>query len=117
MSYDENDALQDEYDSYLVNEFPKELHENAIKGYLGVYGDAIDERLNRLQTVAEEFLKQGLHDFSIVAASTAMEIIIKYFCIKPLVEGAFLSELWAAELSKKIVDSRIADNRGLFQTI
>ena len=117
MSYDYSDEMEDTYSDYMANEYPIKVHEDAIRYYLGVHGDAIDKKLDRLQKTANEFIKQGVYDFALVVTGTALEIIIKYFCVKPLVEGAFLSELWASELAKRLIDIRIAENRGLFVKI
>jgi hypothetical protein len=89
------------------------MHEDSIRSYLGSNGDAIDARLDRLQGKAEELHRLSYYDDAVVNCATAIEITIKYFCVKPIVEGAFLSELWATQLSKWIVDVRPADQRRL----
>ena len=117
MGYDEWDAQRDAdeeaYADYLAYEYPNERHEGAIRYFLGVYGDAIDERLNRLQKDADHLINLGMFGSALVLCATGIEIIIKYFCVKPIVEGAFLSELWASELSSKIIGNRSSDQQKL----
>lgn len=107
MSWDE--IAEEQY----WEQVPKDLHEEAVRTYLGENGDAIDERVSTLRSNAKDLLAASFPGPSIVASVTAMEVMIQYFCIRPLVQGAFLSDLIAFEVAERIIPSRGADARTL----
>jgi hypothetical protein len=90
---------------------PKQLHEEAVWSYLGVYGDAIEARVKGLANMAQTLHEGGFYGPSIVVSATAIEIMIAYFCVRPMVEGAFVSEAWAECLARWVVETRPADQR------
>ena len=96
---------------------PKQLHEEAVWSYLGVYGDAIEDRVKRLITTAHEMHKSGFYGPSLTTSVTAIEVMIAYFCLRPMVEGAFLSELWADILAKWVIGVRRKDQSGILVRI
>lgn len=92
---------------------PTDLHEDSIRNYLGSNGDAIDGRVSTLKEMAEKLLASDFVSPSIVASVTAIELMIQYFCIRPLVQGVFLSDLIAFEVAERIIPSRAAQTRNL----
>lgn len=105
---------EDDY-SWAEEEFIEESlkgisHENA-KMYLGTYGDAVDVRVQGCLKEAEELLASGHAGPALCSAATAIELMIRYLLLRPLVQGAFLSDEWAALLAHRIVSGRSADDR------
>lgn len=96
---------------------PTDLHENSIRDYLGTNGDAIDDRVATLKAIAEKLLASDFTGPSIVASVTAIELMIQYFCIRPLVQGVFLSDLIAFEVAERIIPSRAAHARTLLMPL
>jgi hypothetical protein len=96
---------------------PKQLHEQAVWSYLGVYGDAIEARVKGLAAMARALHESGFYGPSIAVSVTTIEIMIEYFCVRPMVEGAFVSEDWADCLAKWVVKTRPSDQREILVKI
>jgi hypothetical protein len=96
---------------------PTDLHEDAVRSYLGANGDAIDFRVEKLLSMAEGLLARSFAGPSIVVSVTALELMIQYFCVRPIVEGVFLSDLAAHEVTKRITGGRTSDQRSLLVPI
>ena len=111
MSMDYFEAWQQEAEEQFWENVPKQLHEESVKVYLGVYGDAIDARVDNLSEMAGRLQAAGEHGATLTVAATTIEIMIQYFCVRPIVEGAFLSDVWATTLAKWIVEARAQDQR------
>lgn len=109
------------WDEIAEDEFwervPTDSHEGSIRNYLGTNGDAIDDRVATLKAIAEKLLATGFAGPSIVASVTAIEVMIQYFCIRPLVQGVFLSDLIAFEVAERIIPSRSAQMRPLLEPL
>jgi hypothetical protein len=117
--------MDDDYDYYrnqdAEEEFwynlPTQLHEESVSSYLGVYGDAITARVKRLTDTALSLHSRGFYGPSITVSVTATELMIEYFCVRPMVEGAFVSEMWAECLAKWVVKTRPTDQREILVAI
>jgi hypothetical protein len=96
---------------------PKQLHEESVWSYLGVYGDAIAARVKRLTDTALALHTSGFYGPSITVSVTAIEVMIAYFCVRPMVEGAFVSETWADCLAGWVVGTRPKDQRKILVAI
>lgn len=96
---------------------PLDLHEQAVKNYLGSNGDAIDARIQKLIGLADTLHKGGHYGPSIVCSVIALELMIHYFCVRPIVVGAVLSDLIATEVSKLIVGSRASNQRQMLSAV
>jgi hypothetical protein len=107
------EAAEDEF----WEKVPQDLHEGAVTAYLGSRGDAIDARTMKLTLLAETLFRNGHHGPSIVASVVALEVMIQYFCVRPIVEGAILSDLVGLEVSKRIVGSRTSDQRQMLSAV
>jgi len=103
------EAAEDEF----WERVPTDLHEDAVRHYLGTYGDAVDARVSKLKATAADLLAKNSPGPSIAVSMTAPELMIQYFCIRPIIQGAFLSDLLASEVAKKVVDSRSCDQNNL----
>lgn len=92
---------------------PTDLHEDAVRFYLGANGDAIGARVARLESMATDLLSNKFFGPSIIVSVTALEVMVQYFCVRPIVEGVFLSDLIAFEVARRIFSSRSSDQRNL----
>lgn len=98
-------------------DIPQDLHEGAVYSYLGSYGDAIDARVADLAMLSQALLTNKYFGPSIAVSVTGLEVMIHYFCVRPIVEGALLSELLASEVSRWILAARSADKRRMLVAI
>lgn len=101
----------------FAEETLKEASQRGIQSYLGVFGDAIEERV--LKTVAEAavLLSNGHPSASLVYSATAVEIIIRFLLVRPLVQGAFLSDEWAEIVAERIGKGRTEEDRRLLPAL
>ena len=51
---------------------------------------------------AEKLRKAGFNGSALIAGVTAIELIIRFLLLRPLVSGAFLSEEWESILTERI---------------
>ena len=131
MSYDEEEA-QDEDDKWsyegeqearmaayydelerLFQEGLKTQAKEAVRSYLGRYGDAVDQRVLARLAETKVLLTHGHFGPSLCAAAIAVELMIRFMLVRPLVQGAFLSDEWAGILTGRIVTGRTAGDREL----
>lgn len=103
-AYDE--YMRDEYECDLIENALKELSYENVQFFLGTYGDAIEKRISVLLNDSERLLNYNFHGPSLVLSATSIEIIIRFFLIRPLVQGAFLSDEWADLLSARIIKGK-----------
>lgn len=100
MSYDDYDYendwdyKQEEYEAELVQKGLKDQRDEQIREYLGVYGDAVQERIDSCIAEARSLLEQGFPSASLVRAVTGTELANRYFVLRPVIGIAFLSEEW-----------------------
>lgn len=96
----------------------KGLSEQPIRDFLGRYGDAIDSRLQDTLAMAQYAKQTGYPRYAIVGAVTAIELTTRYLLVRPLLQGAFLSQSWAQILTKHITQSRKqANDRALLPNV
>jgi len=115
----------DDY-AYYEQEAAKELFiedtlrgisEDAVRSYLGQNGDAVDERVCNCIRQAKELHDSGFFQPAVVSATTAIELIVRFLLIHPLIQAAFLSEEWAYLLTQRIASGRTAEDRKLLPKI
>jgi hypothetical protein len=105
--YAEQEAREQAYYDGLEEIFQEGLKsqaKEAVKSYLGRYGDAVDQRVLACITEAKVLLKHGHFGPSLCAAAIAVELMIRFMLVRPLVQGAFLSDEWAGILTDGIVN-------------
>jgi hypothetical protein len=66
-------------ESEFWERLPQDLHEQAVRDYLGSNGDAIDGRVQKLIGLADTLFKSGRHGPSVVASVIALEVMIHSF--------------------------------------
>jgi hypothetical protein len=109
MSYTDQDVAMDAYYADLDRMFQEGLKDHskeAVKSYLGKYGDAVDLRVASSVEEAKQLLESGNLGAAVVLAATAVEVMIRFLLLQPLVQGAFLSNEWAGILTERVVSSR-----------
>jgi hypothetical protein len=107
------EAAEDEFWSRV----PQDLHEGQVRDYLGFYGDAIETRATGLRTAAENLLAQKFYGPSVVVSVVALEIMIQYFCVRPIIGGALSSNLLAEEVADHMFGARTYDQRKLLTAL
>ncbi|HEX7232722.1 MAG TPA: hypothetical protein VF452_20210, partial [Candidatus Binatia bacterium] len=84
-----------------------------VRTYLGTYGDAIEDRVKQSVDAANTLVQSGFPSSALVRAATAIENTIRFLLVRPLVQGAFLSDEWAGVLAARIGTGRTAHDREL----
>lgn len=118
MSYEDDTwDLQSDAEAALIEEGIRNQRDDQIADYLGTYGDAVQERIDRCLSEARQLVHRGFHAPAVVCAVTAAELAIRYFILRPILQGAFLSEEWARILAGRILTQRAASDRELLPTV
>lgn len=90
--------------------------ENA-SWYLGTFGDALEKRARGLIKQAKELSDLGYSGASLILSASALELLIRYFVLKPLVSGTFIKDVWADLLVDKLVSGQSWRDRELLPLI
>ena len=120
MSYTEEDARMDAYYDDLQRQFEEDLKsqaKGAVKSYLGRYGDAVDQRVLASLAESKALLKGGHFGPALCTAAIAVELMIRFMLVRPLVQGAFLSDEWADILTARIATGETARDRQLVPAV
>jgi hypothetical protein len=110
--YQEQESLE----RFLKEQF-RELAEGPVFAYLARFGDAIEKRVELCVKEAKQLSAAGFYGAALARSAAGIEISIRFFLARPLVQGAFLSDEWAALLSAKVLSSRTAEDRELLPAI
>jgi hypothetical protein len=119
MSWDDDDSYYQQeaaMDEFLEHEL-RRISEEPVFFYLAIYGDAIEERVKRCLNQAQALCDSGYPGAALTRAASGIEVTIRFFLARPLVQGAFLSDEWAELLSKKLLRGRTAEDRELLPAI
>jgi hypothetical protein len=120
MSYTEEDARMDAYYQDLDRLFQEGLKsqaKEAAKSYLGRYGDAVDRRVLASIAEAKLLLRYGHFGPSLCTTVIAVELMIRFMLLRPLLQGAFLSDEWAGILTDRIMTGHTAKDRELVPAV
>jgi len=120
MSYTQEDADRDAWYESLQKQFEEDLKgqaKDAVKGYLAQHGDAIDQRVKASLAEANALLKDGYFGPALCAAAISIELMIRFMLVRPLVQGAFLSDEWAEILTARVATGRPADDRDMVPAV
>jgi len=110
-------TAREAYEKELVESALKEISYDGISYYLFRYGHAIQTRVKECLKSARDLHKGKYYGPSIVCSCTAVEVTIRYFILRPLMQGAFLSDEWAELLTKRIVSGKAANDRQMLPCI
>lgn len=111
------------YDPYddAMGEFAEQiLKERSIEGaryYLGTFGDAVEARVAYLLAQARDLIGVNHPASALVSAATAIEITVRFMLVRPLVQGAFLSDEWAELLAARIGTGRTEEDRKILPAL
>ena len=117
MSYDDWENAQSEYLSKVIDEDIAEQRADSVRSYLGTYGDAVQERVTRCIADAGRLADAGFPSPAVVAAVTAVELIIRYYILRPLAaagDAPRAGRTACANSSRALCDGRIAYVQGVF---
>jgi len=120
MSWDYSDYQYEDEQEYLeefLKESLKNISQENAKTYLGTYGDAVDFRVLGCLNEAEKLLNSGHAGPALCLAATAVELMIRFHLLRPLVQGAFLSDEWAAILARRVASGRSVEDRALLPAV
>lgn len=104
------------YDA-MIYDAVENISDSGVQSYLGCNGDAIDARVLGSIKQARELINAGFHQPAVVVATTAIELIVRFFLIRPLIQAGFLSEEWASLLTEHIASGRTDKDRKLLPRI
>jgi hypothetical protein len=117
-SYDDYlDYQQEEGLEQFLEEQLRELAEAPVFAYLARFGDAIEERVQLCIKEAAQLREAEFSGAGLIRSAAGIEITIRFFLARPLLQGAFLSDEWAKLLSAKVLNSRTAEDRELLPAI
>lgn len=112
QEYEDEDAREK-----FIADHLQHLAEAPVFDYLARFGDAIEERVGLCIKESTELRMAGFHGAALIRSAAGIEITIRFFLASPLVQGAFLSDEWAALLSEKVLNGRSAEDRNLLPAI
>ena len=101
----------------FLNEELRRIAEEPVFYYLASYGDAIEARVRRCLDQARSLIEADFFGAALVRAAAGIEVTIRFFLARPLVQGAFLSDEWSQLISQKILNGRTAEDRELLPAI
>ncbi|MBI4525444.1 MAG: hypothetical protein HY695_16710 [Deltaproteobacteria bacterium] len=110
--YQQETAMEEFLDEQL-----RRIAEEPVFYYLATYGDAIEARVRRCIEQARTLTEAGYPGAPLVRAAAGIEVTIRFFLARPLLQGAFLSDDWAQLISQKILNGRTAEDRELLPAI
>lgn len=113
----EAQQAQEEYEAGLVHDAIRNISKESARAYLVKYGDAVDARIGACLEQGEALAKLDYFGPALTLATSAVEIAIRFLLLRPLVQGAFLSDRWAAILANRIAIGRTAEDRELLPAI
>jgi hypothetical protein len=108
-TYPEHTPLREAYHAELARQFQQDVKnqaKEAVKLYLARNGDAVDQRVLASIAEAKALLEHKHFGPALCAAAIAVELMIRYMLIRPLLQGAFLSDEWAGILTDRIVTDK-----------
>jgi len=111
------EEYRERYEAELIDKAIAELPIDNIRFYLGTYGDAIETRVKKCLDQANQLIKDKNFGAALVISITAIEIIFRFFILRPLVEGAFLSDELVGILIQRILPGQNARDRELLPMI
>jgi hypothetical protein len=122
MTTSYEDYAYDEYMSELgrEEELQRAIENISIENaswYLGTFGDALEQRVRGLIDEAKVLAQSKHPGASLVLCVSALELVVRYFVLKPLVSGTFLKDIWVDLLVDKLVSGQSRRDRELLRLI
>jgi hypothetical protein len=108
---------EEKYEEELKELGIKEKSEENIKSYYFTYGESAQRRINSCLKIADGLHNSGFYGSAVALFSTSAEIIIRYLVLRPLIQGAILSDEWAEILIDRITNGRSVEDRCLLPSV
>lgn len=113
------------YDQYMSDlgreeELRRAIEDISIENaswYLGTFGDALEQRVRGLIDEAKVLAQFGHAGASLVLCVSALELIVRFFVLKPLVSGTLLKDIWVDLLVDRLVSGQSRRDRELLRLI
>lgn len=113
---DPSDFERDEAMAAFLEEELRRIAEDPVFSFLAANGDAIEARVKRCLEQASSLVNNGYYGAALVRAAAGIEVTVRFFLARPLVQGAFLSDDWSELLSQRVF-GRNAEERKLLPAI
>jgi hypothetical protein len=113
----EQEAAEEERFQERFQEQLRDLSEGPTFAFLARFGDAIQERVDPCKREAQNLVSAGFYGAGLARAAAGIEITVRFFLARPLVQGAFLPDKWAQALANRILNGRAAKDRELLPAI
>lgn len=117
MSVDPFELAREEAELAMFEEGLLGRQSEQIAGFLGTYGDAVQERIDECLSDAKVHISQTQNKAALISCVTVVELIIRHFILLPIVQGAFLSEDWADILVDRILRRNSSGDRDLLPEV
>src|SRR5260370_1429708 len=114
---DPSDIEREEGMAAFLEDELRRISEEPAFAFLAHHGDAIEARVKRCIDQAQSLVATGHFGAALVRAAAGIEITVRFFLARPLVQGAFLSDDWAELLAEKLFTGRTAEDRKLLPAI
>jgi hypothetical protein len=113
------------YDQYMSDlgreeELRRAIEDISIENaswYLGTFGDALEQRVRGLIDEAKVLAQFGHAGASLVLCVSALELLVRFFVLKPLISGTFLKDIWVDLLVDRLVSGQSRRDRELLHLI
>jgi hypothetical protein len=114
---DPSDFEREDAMAAFLEEELRRIAEEPVFSFLAANGDAIEARVKRCLEQADSLVKAGYYGAALVRAAAGIEVTVRFFLARPLVQGAFLSDDWSELLAEKLFTGRTAEDRKLLPAI
>lgn len=118
MSRDPDSWYEEEMEQAMfVENTLKDISQEGIRHYLRRFGDAADGRVKSSIEQATKLKDAQYYQSAVVSGVTAIELTIRFLLLRPLIQGAFLSDEWAYALTQRVASGRTNEDRELLPKI
>jgi len=118
MSIDDYDYPDyGEIEADIIEKGIRDVSEENVRAYLGSYGDAISLRIKGCLAEGRELLRDSHFGPAVTLAATGTEITLGFLVLRPLMQGAFLSEEWADILTRRVIAGRFTEDGKLIPRV
>jgi len=111
-----DNLLKENMEDYIYANW-QNISEPSVIKYLAENGDEVQRRIDLCVNNARELHSQGFFRESVINSVTAIELIIRFMLLRPIVQGVFLSDEWAEILAERVATGRTAEDRTLLPSV
>lgn len=118
--YEDDDGGEwerEEYEKAVIKSFVDDLEIRAAL-YLRRYGDSVEARTRAALVETGRLLAADFHGPALVDAVIAIELVVRYLLLQPLLEGSFLSDELAEVVTERVLgDAKASRQRQLVKDV